>query len=51
MESLGLTSYELVIGITVSRYEFALKYLGKPQLELFKNIYPDAITRLQNNCQ
>lgn len=35
----------------VDAYEFALKYLGREKLELLKELYADAITHLQNNCQ
>lgn len=35
----------------VAPYEFALRYIGKEQLDVLAGIYPDAIIRLQNNCQ
>lgn len=35
----------------VPHYEFAQNYLGAQQLELLKQVYPDAIAKLQNNCE
>lgn len=34
----------------VPPWEFAQKYLGDKQVELFKTLYPGAISKLQNNC-
>lgn len=34
----------------VPAWEFAQKYLGDTQLELLQPLYPDAITKLKNNC-
>lgn len=35
----------------VAPWEFAQKYLGKEQLALLQSHYPDAIAKLQNNCE
>ncbi len=35
----------------VEPWEFAQKYLGKEQLALLQSHYPNAIAKLQNNCE